>query len=475
MAAIHPTGCISDKDWIFVMATMIEMQAQQQEALNKANAAITPAERAGRNLTTAESETYNAAMEEFRAIGRTMAAKQEQNTLHAAFFGPNRRMDPAALLGAAPGENPTRPFAMPQTNPVVRSAEYATAFHRFVASKGTVRDETLLAGFDGQEGFVIPGSELYTRQRLANGMPVLNAALTEGTLGSSGAAGGYAISVPTADLTVELALPDQGIFNAATVIPTATDMKIPRQATMGTSSLKTEGSAFGTGDPTLATFTLSAWMAGRQVEASWELLQDAPSFQKFIVDDLLKSQQILEGGYFATGTGTSQPQGVVGNTGNGTGSAYALTGTAATDAQTLINSLYDVTGTVKAFYQPNASWVMSRATAMAIRRAQTQSNLYIPVIRQADDGTVYVLDRPVYFDSNMPSLPTATTAGVTPIIFGDWKQGYVVGVRGGGGVNVKILDQVQAINGQLVILAYRRIDGRVRQPEALQGISISHS
>ena len=450
--------------------SLLDLKSQQQEALNKAEAALKAAENANRKMTAAEEEQYGNAMGEFARIGLAVKERESANTL--------LKWNPLALLDAGKAKafnNPTRPFGEPETSPVVRSADYAADFHRFVASKGVMRSDTLMAGFDGVEGFHIPGSELYTRQRAANGLPVMNAALSEGTLGSSGAAGGYAISVPTSDLIVELGLPDQGIFNAATVIPTATDLKIPRQATLGTSALKTEGSAFPTGDPTLNQITLSAFMAGREVDASWELLQDVPTFQKFIIDDLLKSQQILEGGYFATGTGTSQPQGVVGNTGTGTGAAYAITGTASTDAQTLIDSLYDITGTLKAFYQPNASWVMSRATAMSIRRAQSQSNLYIPVVRQTDDGTVYVLDRPVYFDSNMPSLPTTTTTGVIPIIFGDWKQGYVIGVRGGGGVNIKILDQVKATTGTLVILAYRRIDGRVRAAEALQQISFSHS
>ena len=112
---------------------------------------------------------------------------------------------------------------------------------------------------------------------------------------------------------------------------------------------------------------------------------------------------------------------------------------------------------------------------MAIRRAQTQANLFIPVVRVAADGTTLVLDRPVFFDTNMPALPSATSAGVTPILYGDFKAGYLIGVRGGGGINVKVLDQPLATSGQLIILAYRRVDGRVRRSEAIQQIQISHS
>jgi HK97 family phage major capsid protein len=85
------------------------------------------------------------------------------------------------------------------------------------------------------------------------------------------------------------------------------------------------------------------------------------------------------------------------------------------------------------------------------------------------------LGRPVYFDVNAPALPTATTAGVLPILYGDFKAGNIIGVRGGAGISVKVLDQPWANQGQLGILAYRRLDSRVRLAEAIQQVKISHS
>jgi hypothetical protein len=126
-------------------------------------------------------------------------------------------------------------------------------------------------------------------------------------------------------------------------------------------------------------------------------------------------------------------------------------------------------------YQPNASWVMSRATGLAIKKAQMQTNLFAPVATTDPDGTERILGRPVFYDVNAPALPTATSSGVVPILFGDFRQGNIIGVRGGAGINVKILDQPLALQGQLAILAYRRIDSRIRQAEAIQQIKISHS
>jgi len=349
----------------------------------------------------------------------------------------------------------------------------------YIRTGGKAHSEHLTIGADGIGGFVVPGSEMYTRQRLANGsIPGMSAATYEGSQGSSDAAGGYAVTVPTVQQIVPLGVPDLGIFDASMVVPTSSDVKIPVATAFGTSVLKAESTGtiatFGGADPTLGQITLTAFMAGALRLVSWELLQDVDLWQQFVVDDLLKGQRILEGSLLATGSGTGQPLGVFGNTGTGTGAAYNFAGTDA-DGTTLLNSLFDVTATLKGAYQANAGWVMSRATGLAIRRAQMQTNLFAPVATVDADGTDRILGRPVFYDVNAPALPTATSAGVIPILYGDFKQGYIVGVRGGSGINVKILDQPFAAQGQLGILVYRRLDARVRRSEAIQAITVSHT
>jgi HK97 family phage major capsid protein len=445
-----------------------EMKQEQKAALDKANAVITAAEQAGRGLTASESDTYNDAMASYKGFTVSVKAREEQNTIRGMF--PNGNPFVAGAAGVTPlTENPIR---VAET----RNPGYATALHAFLKSGGKTVTSELVAGADGMGGFRIPGSESFTIQRHANG--TFNAASYEGTNGGSGAAGGYAVSIPTVQQIVPLAMPDLGIFDASMVIPTATDVKIPQQASFGTSAIKAESTGtiatFGGTDPTLQSTELSAYMVGGLRLASWELLQDVEMWNQFVVEDLLHGQRILEGQLLATGTGTNQPLGVFGNTGTGTGVPYALTG-AGTDSTLLLESLYDVTGSLKAAYQPNASWIATRATVLAIRRAQMQVNLFVPVVTVGADGTTFILDRPVFFDANAPALPTATTAGVQSILYGDFKAGNMIGVRGGAGINVKILDQPWASQGQLGILAYRRLDSRIRRSEAIQAISFSHS
>jgi HK97 family phage major capsid protein len=159
---------------------------------------------------------------------------------------------------------------------------------------------------------------------------------------------------------------------------------------------------------------------------------------------------------------------LVGNTATGTGAPYLVESTGVY----LLNAVDDVLGTLKGSYFPNAAFLMSRATSVAIRKAQRQANLFAPAFTR-ENGRDLLHGFPVSYSSNMPALPTATTAGVVPILFGSFQDGYIIGDR--GGTFVKILDQPLATAGQTVLLAYKRVDGRVRRSEAIQAVTVSHS
>lgn len=452
-----------------------DLRECSNKSLASAEDILAKAREEKRNTTPEEDKEVTALVEKAEALRMQAVALENSDSIY--------RFDPIGLMTSGDGAPPVGLQSANQLDAMraaaARRPAYAQSLRNFLLTGGKAHTEELTAGSDGAGGYLIPGSEQFTRQRSANGsFPRMSAALYEGSNGGSDAAGGYAISIPTVQQIVPLAMPDLGVFDASMVIPTATDIKLPQQASFGTAALKAESTGtiatFGGSDPTLGQIELTAFMAGALRLVSWELMQDVQAFQEFIVTDLLKGQRILEGSLLASGSGSGQPLGVFGNTGTGTGSAYEFTG-ASTDSTLLLNSLFDVTSTLKGAYQAGACWIMSRATGLAIRRAQSQANLYVPVATTDPDGTERILGKPVFYDVNAPALPTATTSGVVPILYGDLKQGYVVGVRGGAGINVKILDQPWANQGQLGILAYRRIDGRVRRSEAIQAITISHS
>lgn len=267
---------------------------------------------------------------------------------------------------------------------------------------------------------------------------------------------------------VALAPPEISVRKLSMVIPTAMDLKIPRKTAEGTAAMKAESggsnNAFGGSDPTLEQFTLTANMIGHIADASWELLQDVNIFQSFLTQDILLSIAILEEQKFLSGSGSGEPEGLLGNIGAG---VSGVTVGSDTYADELLQATFDVQGTLPGAYHANASWLMSRATSVVLRKAQSSANLFWPLWTRVGSQD-YLHGYPVEYATNMPAI----AAGNTPVVFGDFKSGYIIGDRGGSGVNIKILDQPKASLGILEVLGYRRTDGRVRRSEALQGITL---
>lgn len=411
---------------------LLQMQQTFQENLQEVralrlecDAIVARADGEGRELNREENTTYNAKSGRLvrleAAIREQQAVRNAPGTLLHAIGGDFSKL--IAGGGSAPMSNgPQKP---------VLSEDYRQAFAEYVASNGNK----------------------------------ISAALYEG----SNPAGGFIVPVVVEGQVVPLAPTDMGVRAIASVIPTSMDIKIPRQTVISTAAGKAEGTGSGANvfqesEPVLDQFTLSAFMAGVLHQISWELAQDVPSFQQFAIGDMLLAQQLYEENLYVNGTGTGQAQGLIGNVGAG------VTGVAAgTDnyASELLAATFDVQSALKTAYHQNAGWLMTRATATVIKKQQSQTNLFTPVWTR-ENGKDYLHGYPVTFSTAMPAI----AAGATPILFGDFKQGYVIGDRGGSGINVKILDQPKAVEGILQFLAYRRTDGRVRRSEAIQPITL---
>jgi len=392
---------------------LMDLKQQHKFALDRAESILND----NPNPTEAQLRDIDMCTREAAATRRQIQAIESQNTI----TGMMQRTPKGAVLLVDGGRRYTK------TVKQELSAEYTGDFYDYISSKGTK----------------------------------VGAALYEGSDGS----GGYAVPVTVDDQIVPLAPQEMALRRLATVIPTVMDIKIPIKQSFGTTAAKAELSSFGEVEPTLEQTTLSAYMAGNLHNISWELAQDVPAFQAFAVDDLILSQQMFEENLYCNGTGTGQAQGIFGNVGAGITDEPDSNGNLVS-----INATLDVQGTLNAVYHPNASWLMTRATGIIIRKAQTQANLFSPAWTRVGKQD-FLHGYPVEFSAYAP----AAARGATPVLFGDFKRAYVIGDRGGSGINVKVLDQPLASQGILQLLAYRRTDGRVRRSEAVQGITISAS
>ena len=193
---------------------LIDILQNQKEALQQADSIVAKATQEGREFTASEQSSYDVAMARFKHLGAQADDRQATNTLRQVIGG---KFPLLMAGGGAPARHGQKPM----------STEYNEAFLAFLRSGGKQASGALSEGFDPLfGGFTLPS------------MPGMSSALYEGTGGSSTTAGGYAVSVPTDNLIVPLAVIDLGVRAVAKAIPTATDIKDPAQTSFGTAGIK---------------------------------------------------------------------------------------------------------------------------------------------------------------------------------------------------------------------------------------------
>lgn len=422
---------------------ILELRRKHEAALAKAESILQTAQNATRELTATEIADIDNCTKEAAAIEAQIKAAESISTIRARF--PRGGVD----LGAPVANENHLTFSM---RAPWQTVEYANSFAAFLRSRGRVRGEALALGADGHGGFFVP-------------MPGRRADSYEG----GAASGAPIVPVVVEQTIIPLAPPLMALRELSTVIPTTMDIKLPRKTAIGTAAAKAESgaanNAFGGTDPTMEQFTLTANMVGHIANISWELAQDVPAFLSYLQQDELLSIAVLEEGFFVSGTGTGQPEGIKGNVGVGVSGVAAGTDNYATE---LTAATFDVQSTLNPLYDANAAWLMKRATGVVLRKQQYTDNKFYPVWQQ-DGKNATFHGYPVRYSDSVDAIGAAST----PVYFGDFKAGYIIGDRGGSGISVKILDQPMAQYGLLQILSYRRVDGKVRRSEAIRSISLT--
>jgi HK97 family phage major capsid protein len=195
-------------------------------------------------------------------------------------------------------------------------------------------------------------------------------------------------------------------------------------------------------------------MGGDSVAVSWELMQDVKALSQFLTADLNRAVYNYEENAFINGGGTTAPMGYLTNA-----TPFA------TEALT-INNILDLVASVHAAYFANAHFLVNRAEFHRLYKAQIAASQFQTYITYDPSGAARLLGFPVNFSSAMPTyvLSPAVTGAV---LFGDFNAGWVIGDRGDSNIYIKVLDQVAALNGQTIVMGYRRTDQRNVLQEAV--------
>lgn len=215
------------------------------------------------------------------------------------------------------------------------------------------------------------------------------------------------------------------VRNLATVVNTTTgeSLVFPKSTAFSTASIVGEGSQATASDPTLSNTTLGAYKYVVLVQMSNELANDnAVDVAGFLSRQAGIAIGVATRGHMTTGTGSSQPAGIV------TRSTLGVTGATSTvgvfTADNLIDLRYSVNGVYTA--QPGNAFMMN-STAMAnarkLKASGTGEYLFAPGLNGNVDT---LLGFPVYINDSVASPALSAKS----VIFGHIPSYFIREVNG---------------------------------------------
>ncbi|MET9506916.1 phage major capsid protein [Streptomyces flavidovirens] len=226
-------------------------------------------------------------------------------------------------------------------------------------------------------------------------------------------------------------------------------IEMPVTTAHSTAVITAEGAPIGESDPAFAKRTLGAYKYGVLVQLSSELLTDTGvDLEGYLSMQAGRALGNAFGAHAVTGTGSSQPTGVV--TSASTGKTGGTAAAGAFTADDLIDLFYSVIGPYR--NSPSCGWLMRDATMAAARKLKDLNGQYLwqPSLQLGVPDTL--LAKPVYTDPNVAAVGLSAKS----VVFGDFSA-YTV--RFAGGVRFERSDEY-AFNSDLTTFrAILRADG----------------
>ncbi|WP_052707457.1 phage major capsid protein [Streptomyces rubellomurinus] len=205
-----------------------------------------------------------------------------------------------------------------------------------------------------------------------------------------------------------------------TVLTTSTgeQIQVPKTtAHSANASIVAEAGNLPANDPTFGQVPLDAYKYGLLLQVSHELANDtAVDLVGYLATQAGRAIGNGFGAQLVTGTGSSQPNGVLTAASLGKTGATGVAG--APNADDLIDLFYSVIAPYRA--SASCGWMMRDTTVAAVRKLKDTTGAYLwtPGLSGAPDT---ILGKPLYTDPNMPA--TAVTA--KSILFGDFSTYFV--------------------------------------------------
>lgn len=199
-------------------------------------------------------------------------------------------------------------------------------------------------------------------------------------------------------------------------------LQIPKTTTHPTAAIIAEAGSITESDPVFAQVTLDAYKYAFSVQVSSELENDTGvNLSGYLAERGGIALGNGSGAHFVTGTGSSQPNGVV------TASTLGVTGAASVSGAFDVDDIIDLYYSVIAPYRKNGTWIMADAAIKAARKLKdATSGFYLWNNSVLADEPSTLLGRPVLNDTNIadPALSAKS------VVFGDLSKYFIRDVKG---------------------------------------------
>ena len=391
----------------------IELRGKRAELIKQATAIVDAAQAEGRSLNAEEQSKFDAIEVDVRGI------KSQIDTLERAAELKKEMAANAEARQAAPKASKSNTFSKYLRNGMgALNAEERALMGEM---RGT---STQVAGTDSLGGFLVP-------QDFSNELDIatLFTGEVERLAKKLNTAGGALLDYPT-------------------INDTATD-----------ANLISEAAAVTVQDMTFANAQLSAYNYASQVRVSMQLLQDnAFDLNGFLAESMGERIARATNAAFTTGTGSSQPQGLV------TGSTAGVTAASATAITA--GEVLDLIASIDPSYRNKASFgLMAHDNVItAIRKLGLGSNndlpIFVPSMEAGQPDKIF--GHNVYVNNDMES---SIATGKKTLIAADFSK-FIV--RSAGGVQFVRLNERYMDELEVGYVCFARKDSKVIDTRAVK-------
>ena len=297
-----------------------------------------------------------------------------------------------------------------------------------------------------------------TRQSgdIANAMRLPQAAMST----SAPAEGGYTVATEYFRQLTESMKLFGGIRNVATVIQTGTgaQMNFPTaDATSEIGEIVGQNAAATLGETTFGNISMDVYKySSKKIAVPFELIQDSMFDIEGYINTLLQIRLgRITAQHFTTGTGTSQPRGVV------TGATSGKVGTTGQTTSVIYDDLVDLEHSVDPVYRvgPKVGFMMNDSTLKVIRKIKDAEGrpIFVPGYEQGNPGGApdRLLGKPIFISQEVASM----AANAKSILYGDFSRYMIREVM--DLTLFRMADSNFILNGQIGFVAFNRQGGNL--------------